>query len=240
MKSMQRKLATLIAASHSSYLHYHAPRYRALLSILFDYYEDGFKLLDVGNSPSTEILSEILDCQIDVIGLKPDKTLPFGQQYQFDLNQSQFRPNWRSDIGAYDIIIFTEVLEHLHTSPSLVLDYLSSLLKDGGIMILQTPNAVVLHKRFQMLFGLNPYMLINEDASNPGHFREYTMAELTAYAQKARFTCLEKTFTNYFDYRYDGSSESQSNPRNGYRLINLLYALAPPSWKPGISMILQK
>ena len=55
----------------------------------------------------------------------------------------------------------------------------------GGVLVVQTPNAVSLPRRLAMLGGRNPYELIREDATNPGHFREYTAAELRRYAAVA-------------------------------------------------------
>ena len=47
----------------------------------------------------------------------------------------------------YDAIVFAEVLEHLHTSPTLVLQVLTSLLKPGRLLVVQTPNAVALPRQ---------------------------------------------------------------------------------------------
>ena len=78
----------------------------------------------------------------------------------------------------YDLVVFAEVIEHLHTSPVHTLAFVRGLLADAGVLILQTPNAASLPKRLKLLAGRNPYELIRADGGNPGHFREYTLAEL--------------------------------------------------------------
>lgn len=45
------------------------------------------------------------------------------------------------DLGKFDLIIFTEVLEHLNFKPEATLRKLSSALKLGGVLLLSTPDA---------------------------------------------------------------------------------------------------
>jgi len=188
--------------TESGYLRYHAPRYEILLSILHKYYKGDNTVLDIGCSPFTAIASGSLKANIDTLGFEPDKETDTGVNYNFDLNNAQHSEMWRRDIPKYDIIIFSEVIEHVHTSPELVLKFLKSLLKETGLIILQTPNAVVMHKRIKMLLGRNPFGLISVDIYNPGHFREYTSSEIADYCTGAGFDIERMTCENYFDYRF--------------------------------------
>ena len=54
-------------------------------------------------------------------------------------------------------------------------------------LLIGTPNAVSLNRRVSMLVGRNPYERIRTTINNPGHFREYTTAELRAYGKAANF-----------------------------------------------------
>jgi 2-polyprenyl-3-methyl-5-hydroxy-6-metoxy-1,4-benzoquinol methylase len=98
----------------------------------------------------------------------------------------------------YDLVVMAEVIEHLPVSPSHVFSFLASLLRPGGYLLLQTPNACSLSKRLKMLIGRNPFELIRDDLHNPGHFREYTMRELAGYAGAAGFNVRRVTTANYF------------------------------------------
>jgi 2-polyprenyl-3-methyl-5-hydroxy-6-metoxy-1,4-benzoquinol methylase len=94
----------------------------------------------------------------------------------FNLNDTP-----HSDIpaeGTFDLICFNEVLEHLYTAPETVIPALVRLLRPGGTMVIQTPNAAALNKRLMLLIGRNPYERIRTDLTNPGHLRELTKAEL--------------------------------------------------------------
>jgi hypothetical protein len=129
-----------------------------------------------------------------------------------------------------------EVIEHLHTSPALVLAFINSLLTASGMLVLQTPNAVALHKRIEMLVGRHPYTPINENEFDPWHFREYTKAELHRYLQTAGFDVTSCIAGQYFDYRY--SSRAAMKPQLG--LVNLAYRLLPAQLKPGMTLLATK
>lgn len=140
----------------SGYLRYHAPRYEKLLDLVNEYYKKNDRILDIGRSPFTSILHESLDTEIDTLGFDADGNTTTGFHYHFDLNESQYENKCRTDIPKYQLIIFSEVIEHLHTSPNLVLKFLKALISEDGIIIIQTPNAAVFHKRVQFLLGANP------------------------------------------------------------------------------------
>lgn len=219
---------------NDGYLRYHAPRYERLLRELERIANPRMRVLDIGRSAFTDIAHQVTGARIDTLGFEPDKPIASGCNYRFDLNDAQSPDRWRDDLPTYDVIVFCEVLEHLHTSPRPVLAFLRSILADSGIILVQTPNAVVFHKRLIMLAGHNPYAHISEDRSNPAHFREYTMAELAAYCQAADLRVLNKSFENYFDYRYTSHAGGSFSCRPFLRWINRMYALAPRAWRPGL------
>lgn len=221
------------------YLKYHAPRYQVLLNLLQKYYTGNDDILDVGRSPFSEIANRFLGTDIDTLGFEADKKTETGFNYHFDLNDSQVTEKWRRDIPQYDIIVFSEVIEHLYTSPELVLKFLKSLLKVDGIIIIQTPNAVALHKRVKLLFGKNPYHLISKNTENPAHFREYTAEELTDYCKEAGFQIVEKTIKNYFDYRYREHADGSPEKKSSYRLLNIMFDILPSSLRPGLCFVIR-
>lgn len=221
------------------YLKYHAPRYDMLLDLLHNYYSGNEDILDIGRSPFTEIASRSLETQIDTLGFEADQKTETGFNYQFDLNNSQDPESWRSDLPKYNIILFSEVIEHLYTSPELVLKFLKSLLKKEGIIIVQTPNAVALHKRIKMLFGKNPYHLISKNTSNPAHFREYTADELSEYFHQAGFSIEKMSIENYFDYRYRNHANGNSSRTEIYRLLNIFYSIMPASLRTGLCFVVR-
>jgi hypothetical protein len=91
------------------------------------------------------------------------------------------------------------VIEHLYTAPELVLAFVKRLLKPGGFLVVQTPNAVALEKRVVMLRGANPFEMIRPSRDNPGHFREYTIHELRALAARVGLEVDGAELQDYFN-----------------------------------------
>ena len=96
--------------------------------------------------------------------------------------------------------MMAEVIEHLYTSPKLVLGCIATLLDKKGYLVIQTPNAVALRKRLKMLKGKHPYEMIRETRTNPGHFREYTIEELVLFGRELGFVLTDYTIRNYLNH----------------------------------------
>jgi hypothetical protein len=106
------------------YLRYHAPRYRELMRALTSFVKEDAKVLDVGRSRLTSLLEEQLQCKVDTLGFEGDSEVGGRHHFQFDLNNAQSSTYWRTDLPLYDVVILAEVIEHLYTAPSLVLNFL--------------------------------------------------------------------------------------------------------------------
>ncbi len=223
------------------YRAFHAPRYRYLLSVVERYLPVGGDVLDVGLSPFTDILRRRLGRSVDTLGLEPGGQDP--RHFQFDLNALADPHAARPALPRYALIVFAEVMEHLHTSPLLPLTFFRDHLVDGGVLVVQTPNAASLGKRVKLLAGLNPYEMIREDRSNPGHFREYTARELGRLAARAGLTVIHLDRRFYFDARHADHAEDgaagQPRPRLG-ALKNVVYSVLPPFLREGMTAVLRR
>lgn len=222
------------------YTLYHAYRYATLIELVDQFVTPSAKILDIGRSQLTEILHKRLGQEVDSLGFIPEGVYSTGYHYYFNLNDCQFPEKCRQDLPKYDIIIMAEVLEHLYTSPLLVLGFLKSLLTKDGILIVQTPNAVAIHRRIKMLLGSNPFEQIRKEYINPGHFREYTATELKEIGNSVGLIKQKLIIGNYFDYRYkviNGKHPGVPRQRLGY--LNTFFGLLPESLKPGITIVFQ-
>jgi hypothetical protein len=238
---MNKYLQQVMAEDNQNgYLYYHAPRYDKALSLLCKYHKSGVRTLDIGRSPFTKIAQMTIEENVDTLGFEVDGKTETGYNYQYDLNKSQHPSGYRHDLPVYDIIVFSEVIEHLFTSPALVLNFLRTILSNTGVIILQTPNAAVLHKRMQFLFGSNPFSLISENNLNPSHFREYTMKELVSYCRHSGFQIIEKNYENYFDYRYTNHANGKFSFKKAFWVVNTFYRFMPNSMKPGLCLVIRK
>jgi hypothetical protein len=91
--------------------------------------------------------------------------------------------------GPFDLVVFTEVLEHLTRHPVEILQFLLKRLTFGGFLYLTTPNAFSQDK-LQLIGGRrNPHQVFPPGDGNWNahyHSREYAMSELVEFVREAR------------------------------------------------------
>jgi SAM-dependent methyltransferase len=185
------------------------------------------RILVVGPSYETRLLREELpEARVDTLGWYDDRfPLREGEQHvELDLNDAD-----RPPLERHDLVICSEVIEHLQVAPVPVLRYLGEALADGGRLILQTPNAASLPNRLRLLVGRNPYEPIREDPRNPGHFREYTVDELRDAVTAAGFEVERLLTANYFDH---GSRKNRAYRAAGRAL--------PGTLREGITLVARR
>lgn len=82
----------------------------------------------------------------------------------------------------FDILIFTEVLEHIFADDSLIISNVSKLIRKNGLLFFSVPNVSAFGKLIPLLIGENPYMkkeeIINGSFGGFGHIREYSFREV--------------------------------------------------------------
>jgi trans-aconitate methyltransferase len=193
----------------NEYLFLHTKRFKFLLELIGKY-SNGKQLaiLDIGRSPFTKLLlerySNLTTMGLDINETLLDKADPVDFQIVphiiFNLNDCSQKKLWYQGC-VFDIIVFSEVLEHLSVDTNSVFQFLNSCLVDGGILICQTPNAVSFSKRIKMVFGKNPFQKFEkEKEAGQHHFREFTKNELTIYGKENGFEIVEHYYKNYFSY----------------------------------------
>jgi SAM-dependent methyltransferase len=204
------------------YLDYHSRRYAVLDETARGLLAGRAKprVLDVGPMFEAALLRE-MGAHVDTLGF-PHPLFPPGageRHITAELNDAGAGGD-----GSYDLIVMAEVIEHLHRSPVGVLEGIGTWLAPGGALLLQTPNAVALHKRLRMLAGRNPIEPIRPDPSNPGHFHEYTLGELREAAGAAGLAVSGWRADNYF------------GARPAARAYALLGRVLPASLRHGITI----
>jgi methyltransferase family protein len=225
-------------AESSEYLDVHWRRY-AVLIVTVGRYEARMRalgggpvrILDVGPGFQTELLRRRFpEALVDTLGFADTRLSPRSgvRHYPFDLNEAQEPARWPA-LPQHHVIVLAEVLEHLHTSPRLVLRFLKTALEPGGYLLIQTPNACALNRRVKMLLGRNPLQPIRENRTNPGHFHEYTVAELLDVARAAGFSVEELRVANYFE----GGSWKHA-------LFNRASRFLPARLREGITLVMRK
>ena len=128
--------------------------------------------------------------------------------------------------SSYDLIVFTEVLEHVLARPSLILSELSRILKPGGKMIVSVPNVATLYNRIRLLFGKGPSEDFDRQLKGFGHVHEYTMAEVASLLDRAGLAVLQKEFihpTSLLDKAGLAALQKEFIHPRSFATENLLY-----------------
>ena len=124
--------AAEIRGEDRGYLAYHAPRYRYLLEVASRYLpSSSARVLEIGPSPLGPLLAATLGCRVDSLGLEPEGDGPHGHHFHFDLDGCPGAPEPRG-MPRYDLVVFAEVIEHLHTSPVHTLAFVRGLVERIG------------------------------------------------------------------------------------------------------------
>ena len=84
--------------------------------------------------------------------------------------------------GQFDAVICAGVVEHIPHTPRLLLERLTTLLKPGGVLVMDTPNLAYLYHRLALLEGRSIFAPLAgqyyTELPFEGHHREYTVAEV--------------------------------------------------------------
>lgn len=165
------------------------------------YKDRKYKILDIGTSPFTFLYNKYFDAQISTMDLTDL------YKRRCELNNIVFKKCniLMEDIpfldNEFDIVIFTEVFEHLIGPPQLIFGRIRKVLKDNGILVFSTPNIASYYNLIMLLLGksiLTPVNLLfkeetlgNWNAHGYGHWRKFTMKELIDLLLKYQFKVIK-------------------------------------------------
>jgi SAM-dependent methyltransferase len=237
MTSFVEAVRTLTApdADAAGYLDYHRRRYAYLLSFVDRVLSGltpmpgrGLRVLDVGMSHQTRLVRMVRpEVELATLGFYDHRFEPMNGvvHTEFNLNDAADQTLWPR-IEPFDLILLAEVIEHLHVPPSHTFRMLRSLLRPGGMLLIQTPNPINLARRLALLGGKSPFEIIRDDATNPGHYCEYTVENLIYLATSAGMEIIDYSVSNYF---------GRHKP-----LYNLACSLLPGQQAEGITILVRR
>jgi len=224
------KATTCGQESRKTYFEMHQVRFADILRLCRRYVPDSSaRVLDIGRSELTAYLLNFyhdihtlgLDPSIDDGGHREVSTMDTVPHISFDLLNSSMVSSW-PDCGRFDLIVFSEVIEHLCVAPEFVFAALQSLLADNGVLLCTTPNAADIAKRIRLASGRNPYERLRLYPVNPGHIREYTRQELSEIAQSVGLRCTSHLYFNWI----------QNQGGSGIRAIVMKLLRLYPAFRP--------
>lgn len=203
----EEKEATASANSQERYSQNHQKRFDYILELCQKHQPShSAKVLDVGRSELTYLLSrkykEVTSLgfplEADDGGHREVSDISDLPHIVFDLNKADETDKWPTQYaGKFDLIIFSETIEHVHIAPEMCLLLFRYLLKENGKILVTTPNAASIYKRVRLLFGVHPYEKIRYYKLNPGHFREYTLDEMKGIGAKVGLQTVDARLVNY-------------------------------------------
>jgi SAM-dependent methyltransferase len=123
------------------------------------------------------------------LSARPGPSIPFAF-HKVDLN-ADFSESCGGN--AYDAVTFIEVIEHLE-NPRHCFRQISALLREGGIVLLSTPNASGLYSRLRFFFSGQMAMFNDRAYSGSGHITPLTAWQLEKIFTENGFTVLERRF----------------------------------------------
>lgn len=186
------------------YMRFHKYRFKTIFQSIPSSRES-IKILDMGTTPFTFFIKKCYNhydvATIDLTDLmkqRCERNKVTFKKCNLIENSIPFEDDY------FDIVIFTELFEHLFIHPSKVLSDISRVLKREGVLIFGTPNHAALYKRIKLLIGINPNEPIEEQAKEDwvhgcGHVREYTMKECIRILRINDFIIKEKKYDACWD-----------------------------------------
>ena len=180
-----------------SYAEYHRARFEAIMETAKQQKPDpGSVVLDVGPGPLTAMLRSHYR-QVHTLGFKTSAIFSTDEKsphHEFDLRAAENSGRW-IELPAFDLIVFSEVIEHVYVKPSGILAFLASGLGPDGVIVCTTPNVLAFHKRMRAVLGRAPF-----DRWTSGHYTEFTRHELERFASEAGLEVRAHHYSNYFGY----------------------------------------
>lgn len=144
------------------------------------------RLLDVGSTQNLPWYKTLIPHAELIAADRPDGPVyaEADDRIGLDLNGGDPGPLLRR--APYDLIVFTEVLEHLSINPVVLLRQLIGALSRDGILYLTTPNFFRSENLKRIARRENPLPVYPVDnADRHHHTREYAMAELLGFVAEA-------------------------------------------------------
>ncbi len=201
----------------NDYVKVHMNRFAETVSLLRAIIQPGTRIVDVGSYGS------LVPALRDILGAT-DITLtePFqerkpasednflqnarnGERYSFHVDRFDIEGPFPYQDGSFDVVIFTEVLEHLSRDPLQTMSEINRITKLGGCLILSTPNCASTRSILRILRGGNPniYPVYQRQPSTDRHNHEYVPWEVRELLKLCGYTpSVFKTVDVYQDQQF--------------------------------------
>jgi SAM-dependent methyltransferase len=201
----------------NDYLKVHMKRFAETIGLLQPIIRPAMRIVDLGSYGS------LVPALRDLLGAT-DITLTEPFQERKPASENSFLQNARNGVrypvhvdrfdiegpfpyedGRFDVVIFTEVLEHLSRDPLQTMSEINRITKPEGYLLLSTPNCASVRSVLRILRGGNPniYPVYQRCPSTDRHNHEYVPWEVRELLRLCGFTNSEfKTVDVYQDQQF--------------------------------------
>ena len=191
------------------YFRWHLPRFVSTCELAAAALEGAprARILDLGTYPPFAILLQrFLGSRGDLAWTrtafesKSEVYTTAGQSVEIPLTRCVLGPEpLPFDGGQFDLVMLTEVIEHVDAHPQLLLAEISRVLAPGGRLFLTTPNAASLKKLIQLSSGVPQYDSPTF-GNSWGHRYEYSYYDMRQCIVSTAFAIREERAQDvYFD-----------------------------------------
>ena len=166
------------------------------------------RILEIGSAPCQ--FTTLLDRSgFDVTGidLDPDRVAPVIDRYDLDVRECDVeRDDLPVESDAVDVVLATELLEHLRIDPLHALREFRRVLRPGGVLFLVTPNQYEVGAIWRFLRGEGAISHAQYEFSklerlgHMGHVREYAPADVRELLREEGFRIQRHAFSNFAEH----------------------------------------
>lgn len=186
-------------ASEISYMKTHTYRFKTIFSAIPGSAQR-LSVLDIGTTPFTLFLKKTYPhyeiSTLDLTDLMQERCQLSGVRFETCDLATEAIP---FEHNHFDVVVFSEVLEHLFARPSEIFAKIAQVMAPSGLLIFTVPNFAQLGRRLKLLLGIQPLPCPEEQVRKEAmhghrHLREYTMKECVEILEGCGFALRRKAY----------------------------------------------
>jgi len=183
----------------STYCREQRKRLAADLHIVERHVESGARILEYGAIPLVMTAAlRSLEYKVSAVDIKPERFAMTITDFALDVTKCDVETEAVPfATETFDVVLFSELFEHLRINPVFTLRGVHRVLKPGGLLLLSTPNLRSLRGIRNLVFRNQGHAVSEgvyrqyeklEALGHMGHVREYTTREVSDFLTQVGFS----------------------------------------------------